>query len=118
MQGAHRGELERKNDGKIQRRGCPEKGGAMGAQELNLRPYPSKIQRYKENVRKESKIREIFSRNYSSLLWQNRNILRRHVRPLRRAHTAASWAKNVVNIRFYYPDIFSVTNISYITIFV
>ena len=36
-------------------------------------------------------------------------VLRRHVRPLRRAHTAASWTKNVVNIRFYYPYVLSVT---------
>ena len=83
-----RGELERKNDGNIRWRGCPEKAGAMGAQELTLHPNPSKIQRYKENVRKESKIREIFSRNCSSLLWQNHHILRRHVRPLRREHKA------------------------------
>ena len=34
MQSAQRGELERKNDGKIQRCGCPEKAGAMGAQVL------------------------------------------------------------------------------------
>ena len=38
-----------------------KKAGAMGTQELNLRPYPSKIQRYKENIRKERKIRKIFT---------------------------------------------------------
>ena len=151
--------------GKSQRNGC------TGA---TLNPNPTTIQRYKENIRKESKIREIFTEKlhsafygeiaifcavtcahyagrtprrvgkkkmreiYSSedarkkpaqwvhgcyfepttlqdtkvqrkyqkrkqnsgnfyrkitlrLLWRNRNILRRHVRPLRRAHTAASW---------------------------
>ena len=64
-----RGELERKKDGNIQRRGCPEKAGAMGAQVRDLRPYPSKIQRYKENIRKENKIRKIFiEKLYSSFM--------------------------------------------------
>ena len=40
--------------------GIWKKAGAMGAQVLTLHPFPLKIQRYKENIRKKNKIREIF----------------------------------------------------------
>ena len=41
----------------------------MGAQELTLSPYPSKIQRYKENIRKESEIQEIFTEKLHSAFY-------------------------------------------------
>ena len=41
----------------------------MGAQELTLNQYPSKIQRYKEKTRKESKNQKIFTEKLHSAFY-------------------------------------------------
>jgi len=82
-----RGELERKNDGNIQRRGCPEKAGAMGARVLLCAHTPPRYKGTKKISEKKAKFGKFFREIALRLLWRNRHILRRHVRPLRRAHT-------------------------------
>ena len=83
---------------------------AQWAHENYFEPTPLQDTKVQRKYQKRKQNSGNFYRKIAlRLLWRNRHILRRHVRPLRRAHTAASWAENVVNIRFYYPHIFAVT---------
>ena len=70
----------------------PGKSRRNGCTGTSLRPYPSKIQRYKENIRKESKIREIFSRNCTPPFMAKSPYFAPSRAPTTQgAHSAASW---------------------------
>ena len=79
----------------------PGKSRRNGRTSTNFAPIPlqdTKVQRKYQKRKQNSG--NFYRKIVLRLLWRNRNILRHHVRPLRRAHTVANWCRNVLIYSF------------------